>query len=380
MAENRWRIYGDSMGTIRVLQVIGGLNRGGAETMVMNLYRAIDKNRVQFDFVIHNEKENAYCEEIKSMGGQIFVFPKFRFSDVLGYQRYWDDFLNEHPEYKIVHSHVRSYATFIFAVAHKHGLKTIIHSHSTSNGSGMKGFLKTMLQYPLRYQSDYFFSCSSEAGKWLFGEKVTKQPNYMFIKNAIDTEKYRFNSVTRNACRDKMNLNGKIVYGHVGRLSEPKNHKFLLEIFKDLRRDNDRAVLLIVGEGSYRTAIEEQIKQLELTDSVILTGARDDIPELLQAMDVFLFPSLWEGLPVTVIEAQSTGLPCLVSDKVTTEVAVSEAVMYLPIDCGVNCWVEAAKDVVGKRYDVIELVKAAGFDVATSAAELLNEYRSIYLE
>ena len=368
------------MDTIRVLQVIGGLNRGGAETMLMNLYRAIDKNRIQFDFVIHNKKSCAYCEEIKRMGGKIFVFPQFKLSGVLEYQRHWDLFLQEHPEYKILHSHVRSYATFILSVAHKHGLKTIIHSHSTSNGSGIKSFAKTILQYPLRYQADYFFACSSEAGKWLFGKKVTKQQNYFFIKNAIDTEKYRFNSVTRNMYRDKMNLNSKIVYGHVGRLSEPKNHKFLLKIFKELRINNDRATLLIVGEGSYRSAIEEQIEQLELTDSVILTGARDDIPGLLQAMDVFLFPSLWEGLPVTVIEAQAAGLPCLVSDKVTTEVAVSEAVKYLPIDRDIDCWVEAAQNVAGKRYDVVEQVKDAGFDVATSAVALLNEYRRIYFE
>ena len=368
------------MEPIRVLHVLGGLNRGGAETMVMNLYRAIDRSRVQFDFVVHNENENAYFDEIHNMGGKIFIFQKFKMSRIYSYKKRWRVFFSEHPEYKIIHSHVRSYATFIFSVAHKRGLKTIIHSHSTSNGSGLRAVLKKLLQYPLRYQADYLYACSEESGKWLFGKKALKYSNYKIIKNAIDTKKYIFNDDVRTLYRREMGIENKIVYGHIGRLVEPKNHMFLLEIFKGIKKANKTAILMIVGEGPYRRFIEKNIKELGLTDSVIMTGVRSDIPSLLMAMDVFLFPSIWEGLPVTVLEAQSSGLPCLVSNRVTLEVAVSEAVRYLPIDSGVTCWIKAAEEAVGVRYNVVDKVKNAGFDVSTSAAALLDEYIGMFRE
>lgn len=362
------------MEQIRILQVLGGLNRGGAETMVMNLYRAIDKNLIQFDFVIHNEGERAYFDEINSLGGKIFIFKKFNPCGIGLYKKQWKKFFSEHPEYKIVHSHVRSYATFIFEIAHKYGLKTISHSHSTSNGKGFGAILKKIFQYPLRYQADYLYACSTEAGKWLFGKDAIKRPNYKMIKNAIDTKKFAFNDSVRMTYRKEMNLENKIVYGHVGRLAEPKNHRFLLNIFSALKKENKQAVLMLIGEGPYRNNVEKQIKELGLSDSVIMLGWRSDINNLLMAMDVFLFPSIWEGLPVAVIEAQAAGLPCLISDKVTTEVAVSEAVTYLSINHGVACWKAAAEKVVGIRYNVVNQIKKAGFDVETSAAYLMSEY------
>lgn len=366
------------MKPIRVLQVLGGLNRGGAETMIMNLYRAIDKAEVQFDFVIHNEDENAYVDEIKSLGGKVYVFPQFTFKNYFSYRRYWDAFLREHKEYKILHSHVRSYAIFFIRIAKKKGLKTIVHSHSTSNGSGLKARIKSVLQLPLRKESDYLFACSKISGEWLFGKKAIHSLNYRMIKNAIDTNRYRVDAPTRNEYRKQFGATNRIVYGHIGRLSEPKNHRFLLEIFKDIKRKAPDSLLMIVGEGSYRPQIELWIHELDLAESVVMTGARSDIPQLLSAMDVFLFPSLWEGLPVTVVEAQAAGLPCLVSDKVTSEVAVSKAVTYLPIENGTECWVDCAISSIGKRYDVIDDIKSAGFDVNNSAMELIEVYRSIY--
>jgi glycosyltransferase involved in cell wall biosynthesis len=346
--------------------------------MIVNLYRAIDKTEVQFDFIIHNENENAYVDEIKSLGGKIYVFPKFTMKNSSQYKKHWKVFLREHPEYRILHSHVRSYAIVFIRIAKKFGLKTIVHSHSTSNGSGIKARIKGMLQRPLRRETDYLFACSKISGEWLFGKKAVNAPNYRMIKNAIDTNKYKIDPSVRDEYRKQFNAENKTVYGHVGRLSEPKNHKFLLEIFADIVKKDPNSLLLIVGEGGYRSQIEAWISELNLQDSVIMTGSRSDIPQVLSAMDVFLFPSLWEGLPVTVVEAQAAGLPCLVSDKVTDEVAVSEAVSYLPIDKGVKCWVENAISVAGKRFDVIDDIKAAGFDVNSSAVELEKFYRSIY--
>lgn len=366
------------MEQIRVLQVIGGLNRGGAETMIMNLYRAIDKSSVQFDFVIHRGNENAYCDEVRNLGGKIYVFPEPSAKNLIYYRKCWKNFLEEHPEYKILHSHVRSYAILFLGIAKKLGLTTIVHSHSTSNGGGIKSYLKSLLQLPLRKTSDYLFACSTISGEWLFGKKAIKQPNYKMIKNAIDCSKYVVGEEVRKAYRQEMGIDHSVVYGHVGRLSEPKNHAFLLQVFCEILKTQPNAILMIVGEGAYRERIETQIAQLGIEDKVIMTGRRNDIPQILSAMDVFLFPSLWEGLPVTVIEAQAAGLPCLISDKITDEVAVSNAVTYLPIDQGVDCWVEGACTAAGKRFSVIEGIKAAGFDVHESAEELTKFYKDVY--
>ena len=366
------------METIRVLQVLGGLNRGGAETMIMNLYRAIDKSKVQFDFIIHNANENAYVDEIESLGGKVYIFPKFTLKNFFLYKKYWNDFLKEHPEYKILHSHIRSYAIIFIRIAKKYGLKTIVHSHSTSNGKGVKSYIKGLLQFPIKKESDYLFACSKISGEWLFGKNNVCAANYRMIKNAIDTSKYRVDSSTREKYRGMFNIGDKTVYGHIGRLCEPKNHRFLLEIFSDIRKKDSDSILLIVGEGPYRSQIESWIQQFGLEDCVVMTGARGDVPQLLSAMDAFLFPSLWEGLPVTVIEAQAAGLPCLISDKITSEVAVSPAVMYLPIDQGTKCWVESALSSIGKKFDVVDDIKMVGFDVNNSATELTEFYRSIY--
>ena len=366
------------MESIRVLQDLGGLNRGGAETMIVNLYKAIDKSKVQFDFIIHNANEDAYVEEIKALGGKIYVFPKFTMKSLSAYKQHWKDFLKQHPEYKILHSHVRSYAIFFIRIAKKYGLKTIVHSHSTSNGRGLQAYVKAALQLPLRRESDYLFACSTISGEWLFGKKAVRAPNYRMIKNAINTNKYKVDYAVRNEYRKQFNAEDKTVYGHVGRLSEPKNHRFLLELFSGIIKEEPYSLLIIVGEGSCRGQIELWIRELNLEHYVIMTGARSDIPQILSAMDVFLFPSLWEGLPVTVVEAQAAGLPCLISDQVTREVAVSEAVTYLPINQGVSCWVEKAVAAAGKRFDVIKDIETAGFDVNSGVAELENFYGSIY--
>lgn len=366
------------MEPIRVLQVLGGLNRGGAETMVMNIYRAMDKSKVQFDFIIHKESENAYVEEIKSLGGKIYIFPQFTMKNIIAYPNYWKKFLSQHKEYKILHSHVRSYAIVFIKIAKKFGLETIVHSHSTSNGSGGLSHVKGLLQFPLRKESDYLFACSKISGEWLFGKKAVNFSNYRMIKNAIDTSKYIIAPSVRLEYRKLFDATNKTVYGHVGRLSEPKNHRFLLEVFSEIRKKSPDSLLVIVGEGSYRSQIESWIRELDLEQAVIMTGARSDVPQILSAMDVFLFPSLWEGLPVTVVEAQAAGLPCIISDQVTSEVAVSEAVTYLPINQGTECWVQSALSFAGKRFDAIDDIKSAGFDVNSSAEELTEFYRGIY--
>ncbi|MBQ3013808.1 MAG: glycosyltransferase, partial [Clostridia bacterium] len=301
--------------------------------MVMNLYRNMDREQIQFDFIVHNEAHQDYTDEVLALGGKIYHFPKFRGYNRGEMTRKWDAFFREHPEYKILHSHVRSYASLYLPIAKKHGVKTIIHSHSTSNGSGLSSVVKRILQSSLKKKADYLFACSEESGKWLFGKKAIRGENYRMIPNAVDTSKFSFNESVRSEMRTALEIDREtVVYGHVGRFHPAKNHMFLLEVFKGILAKQPNAVLVVVGDGALRGEIEEKINSLGISDSVKLLGSRGDVAELMQAMDVFLLPSIWEGLPVVLIEAQAAGLPCLVSDTVTKEANLTGLCTYLPND------------------------------------------------
>lgn len=361
---------------IRVLHVLGGLERGGAETMVLNLYRAIDRRRIQFDFIIHTAEHQAYYDEIIELGGKIYSFPAFNGKNAFQLKKIWNTFFSEHPEYKILHSHVRSYASLYLPIAKKYGVKTIIHSHSTSNGKGIASIVKRALQYPLRYQADYLMACSNEAGRWLFGEKACKKSNYFFIPNAIDTEKYRFVPEISEECRKEFGLQGRFVVGHVGRFHEAKNHMFLLDVFADVAEQRSDAALLLVGDGELRSAIERKICELKIEDRVVMVGSRKDVARLMSAMDLFVFPSVWEGLPVTVIEAQAAGLHSLISDRITKDVDVSELVERLPVGDAKH-WAARILDMDSCRVDVTNKINRAGFDVKDTATKMIAFYSTI---
>lgn len=363
---------------IRILHVFGGLDMGGAETMIMNIYRNIDREKIQFDFVTHSGRNQAYVSEIEQLGGKIYFFPKIRIYNLPLLINEWKAFFEKHKEYKILHSHVRSYASIYIPIAKKYGLKTIIHSHSTSNGKGMKSFVKAILQYPLRYEADYFMGCSKEAGEWLFGKRIVKSDRYFTIKNAIDTRRYSFDRVQRSILRNQFGIDESVkVFMHVGRLHEAKNHIFLLHVFAMLIKEIPNSMLLLVGDGELLSEIEKQIEQLNLKSYVKMLGARTDIPDILNAADVFLFPSKWEGLPVTVVEAQASGLPCFVSDKITKEVAISELVKFLPIYKGTQVWIDAIKETDLTRKNVIDKIIQAGFDIKKSVEWLTKFYEEI---
>lgn len=364
---------------IRILHVLGGLDRGGAETMVMNLYRAIDRTQIQFDFITHTDRSQAYTDEILKLGGKIYYFPKFKGANFLKLRKLWIKFFKEHPEYKILHSHVRSYASLYLPIAKKAGVKTIIHSHSTSNGKGLSSFVKRLMQFPLRYQADYFFGCSKEAGEWLFGKKVVESSKYHVLKNAIDTEKYKFNEESRAQYREKLRLGNKLTYVHVGRFHPSKNHPFLLNLFAEIHKRNPNTVLLLVGDGPLHSSIQTQIEELCLQDDVLLLGSRDDIPEILHAADCFLFPSLWEGFGMVAVEAQATGLPCICSDMVPSSVKVTDFCYFISTD-DLLAWVDMSMQ--NTRYALSmqnegNVNGIESFDIKKSAAELQSFYLNV---
>lgn len=365
--------------SIRILHVLGGLNMGGAETMVMNIYRKIDRTKIQFDFVVHTDEKCNYNDEIHSLGGKIYSIPKYNGTNHIEYKKEWNKFLKYHPEYKIIHGHVRSTASIYLRIAKKHGLTTIAHSHSTSSGNGVSAIIKNIMQYPLRYIADYMFACSQSAGEWLFGKRACKRENFYIVNNAIDSTCYRFDKAIRNETRKEFQLDNKYVVGHVGRFHSSKNHEFLINIFKHIYRKDNNSVLMLIGEGEMLSAIKKKVYDLKLTEGVIFTGVRSDIPNLMQAMDVFVFPSLFEGLGVAAIEAQAAGLQCFVSDKIPREAHITNLIESLPLECSAKKWANKilqTKQVKEHRDMSLEIV-GAGYDIKQNTKKLTDFYFKI---
>lgn len=366
------------MEPIRVLHMIGSLEVGGSQAMVINLLRTIDRRKVQFDFIVDHPDRMALEETVRSLGAKIYTMPTFCGTNFLKVRSAWNSFFLEHPEYKILHSHVRSYASVYLPIAKKHGVKTIIHSHSTSNGKGLTALVKASLQFPLRYQADQFFSCSKEAGCWLFGKRITDGNRHHILKNAIDANAYRYNEDVRQTYVHELGLEDKLVYAHVGRFHPSKNHSFLLRAFKRIYENQSNAVLLLVGDGDLRKDIEQQIDELGIRESVMLLGNRHDIPKVLQAADFFLFPSLWEGLGIVAVEAQAAGLGCICSDQVPQLVKVTENCQFLPLDEEV--WAAAALNADKNKADTYAQIVAAGYDVCATAQWLQDFYLRLWSE
>lgn len=366
---------------IRVLQVIGQMNRGGAESMIMNIYRKIDRTKIQFDFVVHTDEKCDFDDEIKSLGGIIYNCPRFMGNNIIDYSRFWNHFFEYHKEYRIIHGHIGSSAAIYLNIAKKYGLFTIAHSHSSGFGSGIKGIMYRMFSYPTRFIADYFFACSENAGISRYGKRVVNDKTiFSVLKNAIDVNQYVFSEKIRQKKRKELNLVNKFVIGHVGRFDKAKNQEYLVEIFNEIADKNKNAVLLLIGDGELKSYLIEKVKNYGLEDRVIFTGVRSDVNELLQVMDIFVFPSLYEGLPVTVIEAQAAGLPCLISDTITDEVCITSLVQKLSIKESVKEW--SQKIVLlhqneSKYEDVLKVIRIQSYDVNISVSNLEEFYLNI---
>ena len=364
---------------IRVLQVMSSMNRGGAETMIMNIYRNIDRSKVQFDFVVHTDKKSDYEDEILSLGGRIFYVPRYTGKNHFAYRKAWKEFFDQHNEYKVIHGHVRSTALIYLSIAKKYEITTIVHSHSASSDKGVKGLLKNLLQLPLRHTADYLFSCSDLAGEWLYGARAIKKDNYFLLKNAVNAEQFDYNAKKREDIRQKFNLADKLVVGHIGRFSYPKNHRFLIEIFKEITLLHENSTLLLVGQGPLMDDIKAKVDNLNLTKDVMFTGLRDDIDELLQAVDIIVFPSFYEGLPVSIIEAQAAGVPCLISSTITKEVVITDLIRQMSIKLDAKSWAKEALEIAykTKRQSQLQNIIASGYDIDTTSTTLLKFYMSL---
>ena len=364
---------------IRILHVVGGMEIGGAESMIMNLYRKINKEEFQFDFVVHTDIKCHFDDEIAQLGGDIVVrLPKFNGVNYFKYRKAWKVFFSRTSDYRIIHIHMRSTAPLFIRLAKKYGATVIVHSHGTRYGHNLLSKIKQLFTYPLRYQADYLLACSQLAAEKSYGRSA--RGKVTIFNNAIDAKKYIYNESIRDLILKSHRLEKKIVIGHIGRFTYAKNHDFLLKIFKEIHSINDNCVLMLIGDGELRDDIKNQIADLELTDSVLLTGMVDNVNEYLQAMDIFVFPSRFEGLPVSVIEAQAAGLECVISDVITDEVDISALVHRMSLSLSEKIWAETILERVksARRTNTFDLIKKAGYDIDDSVVALEDFYRKIY--
>lgn len=360
------------MEPIRILIDSTTMDRGGAETLIMNIYRCIDRLRVQFDFILHCDYKSAYEEEISSLGGRIFKLPKYRLYNGISFRKALRYFFRTHPEYRIIHCHAMNSAPVVLDEANRCGLHTIAHSHATTNGHGPQAWIRDFSRRNLYRIAEYRFACSEEAGKWLYREKAS----FSIVANGIDTEKYAFNPEERNQQRKSLNIKPETsVIGTVGRLSGEKNHLFLLDIFSVFHTKHPDSILLIVGDGPLFSQLQKKAINLGVEDSVIFTGSRPDVEKKLCAMDVFVLPSLYEAFPVTLVEAQCSGLPCVVSDFITKEVDITNLIKRVSLSGDSHHWTEIIEQNTDyKRKDNSVMIREKGFDIRTTAKRLQDFY------
>lgn len=362
---------------IRILHCFGRLDRGGAETLVMNLYRVLDRKKIQFDFVIHTNDHCDFEDEIDNLGGKVYRVPRYNGINHLSYVRAWDSvFEGNFDRWKVVHAHIVSTASIYLQIARRHGIKTIVHSHSTSSGYGISSVGKSFLQRFLSKSADYYLACSEESAKWLFGNQILSKKNFKIINNAIDTNKFTFDENIRVDYRRMLGLSKEYTIGHVGSMFKPKNHMYLLDIFNEIVKNDANVKLVLVGEGSLKNEIIDKIKRYNLSNKVLLLGRREDVSELLNVLDVFVFPSIFEGFPVTLIEAQVSGLKCFVSKNITKTTNVSGNVEFISVKENPCVW---AQKIIDYRKDpthrITEKEKFNKFDTI----EVLNELKKIYM-
>lgn len=358
---------------VRVLQVVTYMGRGGLETMLMNYYRHIDRNKVQFDFLVHRDFEADYDQEILDLGGSIYpvsrLVPWSR-----AYRAELKKFFHEHPEYQIVHVHQDCLSSVALQCAEECGVPMrIAHSHNSNQDKNLKYLIKLYYMKKIPDYATDLFACSKSAGKWMFGEST-----FQLLNNAIDINRYMYSQNVDMAVREEFGLDKGTVIGHVGRFVPQKNQEFLIDIFYECTKLDPNIKLMLVGDGEGKDRIERKVFDMNLQSKVVFTGVRSDVNRLMQAMNVFVFPSLYEGLPVTMIEAQASGLPCIISDHVSDECIVTRGlVSSMPLEESPARWAECILQQSGRRHENHRKeIQEAGYDISTAA----NKLEKFYLE
>ena len=358
---------------IRILQLGMTNNLGGIETFLMNYYKSMDKNDIQFDFINIYDTPLCFQDEIKDMGGKIYNVPTY-YRHPIKYINSVKKIINN-SSYQIIHCNMNSAAMIFPLIAAKLSNAKIIiaHSHNASSDKGIiKSIMHSINKHFIPLLATNYFACSDKAGKWFYSNKILKSNKYKVIYNAIDIKKFQFNSKIRTIKRQELNINeDTLVIGHVGRFNKQKNHKFIIDVFKDVYDVNHNSILLLIGIGPLENEMKKKTKELGLIDNVKFLGQRNDVNELYNIMDIFVLPSLYEGLPLVGVEAQINGVKCLFANTITTELSISKECEYIKLDK--NKWSE--KILKYKNDKRIEKTTCKKFNINDNSIMLGNIYK-----
>lgn len=358
---------------IRILQIIRAMNVGGAETFIMNLYRNINRDQVQFDFLV--SRDGFFDEEIRKMGGNIFKIPYLTDVGQMKYTKNLKEFFKTHHNYRIIHSHIDQVSGLILEVANKCNIPVrIAHSHSTKNTNGVFGKIyKKYLQSKINTNATDLLACENDAAKWLFKEKANKA---LIIKNGIEVERFEFSIEKRKKIRQELQIDDStVLIGHVGSFLKVKNHSFLLNIFKEYHDKNKNSKLILVGDGPLRKEIEKKAKSLNLEEYIIFLGIRTDVNFIYSALDALVFPSLFEGLSFTLIESQTAGLPTYASDSIDKNTKVTDKLELISLNKSDKEWADEIRILpIEQRRNELEKIRSSGYDIKETVTKIEKFY------
>ena len=323
----------------RLLCIVSSMDRGGAETFLMKIYRCLDRTKYQMDFCVSKSKQGFYDEEIKAMGGKIFVVPqksKNPFKSFFAIK----NIVKENGYVSVLRTSQQSLATLDLLAAKCGGAKKLIYRSSNANITGgvIKRVLNRIFSFLPKIVPNVKVAPSTEAAEFVFGKNSVKKGKVTILPNGLDYDKFKMDFAIRKKIRNDIGMDNKIIFGHVGRFNKQKNHDFVIEIFKEISKRIENAKLLLIGEGELETEIKEKIRDLKLAESVVVLEPQANINEYLMAFDVMIFPSFFEGMPNVIIEAQATGLRCVLSDKITREAEITKLLTYVSLNENANKW------------------------------------------
>lgn len=368
---------------IRILHSVSNMDRAGIETMLMNYYRHIDRNTVQFDFLCNKKKPGAYDEEIKKLGGRIFHTPGLNPAKYPQYLAYMKKLFEDYPEYRIVEAHNGALGVYALHAAKANQIPVrIFHAHGASITRDWKLPIKLVCKALLPTNMNQHFSCGKAAARCYFGDGVVDSHNYVLVPNAIEVKRFVFQHELREKIRQKHGLANKHIIGHVGRFMTQKNHSFLIDVFEEVARRDTNAVLILLGDGELQPDIQKKVSEKGLTKKVYFEGNVDNVNEWYNAFDVFVLPSIWEGLPVVGVEAQANDLPCIFSDSVTKEIAITPKATFLSLTASISEWASGiiTKFNNTKRNDNTSVISDHHYNIEFEAEKLQKIYLRLYEE
>ena len=359
---------------IRVLHIITKLSFGGVQSVLMNYYRYIDRKRIQFDFVVQSDDKHFFEKEVLSLGGNIYRLPSIN-TDRKKFELELFKLLQAHPEYQIVHAHQNFTNIIPLRIAKKAKVKVrISHSHSKYVARTItKESMRKIFRLVISYYATNYFSCSQASAVWLYGKKNSSSNKCKIIHNAIDSNIFIMDSKIRKKIRKNLSIENKFVIIHIGMFGEAKNHEFLLEIFKEFHNKYNNSVLMLIGDGNKRNNLLNLTSTYGIDEDVLFLGKKDNVNQYLMAADYFILPSINEGLPVVVVEAQASGLPCLVSEAVSNEVDITGIVRWCSIKRSPTEWANLI-DTQSKRVLTQQKVIEGQYDIKYESEKLANIY------